>query len=78
MGATLERKTKVNVNYKYIESTSVPKGAWEVTLEIMTDRPTDRLGHREVSLPINGYNMFKPAVLLSLYFLIFHFFSFDN
>ena len=27
-------------------------GAWEVKLEIMTDRPSDRQGHREVLLPI--------------------------
>ena len=41
--------------------TSGPIGAWEVKLEIMTDRPTpsnnrdretDRPGHREVLLPI--------------------------
>ena len=40
--------------------TSAPIGAWEVKLEIMTDRPThrptdrhtDMRGYREVSLPV--------------------------
>ena len=43
----------------YIQ-TSAPIGAWEVKLEIMTDRPThrptdrhtDMRGYREVSLPV--------------------------
>ena len=41
--------------FSYIK-TSPPIGAWEVKLEIMTNRPTNRQtdmrDHREVSLPI--------------------------
>ena len=40
-------------------------GAWEVKLEIMTDRPTDRRAHREVSLPKEA-NMLTSVVQAKL------------
>ena len=33
---------------------SAPIGLWEVKLENMSDRTTDRRAHREVSLPISS------------------------
>ena len=45
---------KIRIRILDLKLTSTPIRAWEVKLEIMTDRPTDGHtgGHREVSLPI--------------------------
>ena len=58
---------KLNAN---LNETSAPVGAWEVKLEILTDKLTNRqmdiLVHREVSLPLILFSLY----LLSIYYLL--------
>ena len=41
-----------NIIFPYLDNRSAPIGEWEIEIMTMTDRLTDRPGHRKVSLPI--------------------------